>query len=124
MDHHCEWLGCCVAYYNMKMYIHVLANTGIVCGVVLVRDVMAESWWDVGVLARLTVVGFAGYEIVRMGWYVAKYVSGNQTLVESYKQVRGPRVAIQTKLREVFGEDFGIDWFLPSYVEANGVDFY
>lgn len=26
MDHHCDWLGCCVGQFNYKLYIHILAN--------------------------------------------------------------------------------------------------
>ena len=81
MDHHCDWLNCCVGQFNCKVYVHILVNL-LVVGLVSFRQILgAGSWLDGGKIFRFIVTGFLLWQVIRMGVGVIEMIESNQTLV-------------------------------------------
>lgn len=65
---------------------------------------MHEGWLHASIVLRVLFAAFMLYESIRMIRNFVEMVQNNQTLVETYKKVRGKRMTVRNKLIEIFGE--------------------
>jgi hypothetical protein len=75
MDHHCDWLNCCVGQFNCKIYLQILINLFVVgCGSFWRVFGMGGSWLDGGKIFGFIVSGFLVWQVGRMGIGVGEMI--------------------------------------------------
>lgn len=100
MDHHCQWIGNCMGQFNFKPFVHYVFNLFghnlilfvniFVCNLM---DVLTNTGRSVYFLLLLIPILFALYETQRLIRDFYHMVKENQTLIESYKLVKGKQLA-------------------------------
>ena len=120
LDHHCDFVGNCVGQYNFKVYVHLLVHT--LFHTMTVTAITIWNWKDllsftsVKALFWFTILpGFFGiYESLRLLLAFKTTVERNQTLIESYKLVRGQKKTNLSSFESYFGQN-RIEWLFPTF---------
>lgn len=127
LDHHCNFIGNCVGYYNFKVYTHFLVHCclhSLVVTIIIACNCNSLfSFNSVKAFYWLTLLPalFGIYENLRLLLAFKTTIDRNQTLIESYKQVRGPNRSPRYCFEEYFGKR-PLDWFLPSFANLKECD--
>ena len=102
MDHHCQWIGNCVGQFNCRPFLHYLVNLFIHAFVIFgnvfvwnLFDVLTNTGRAVYLLILLIPVLFVLFETQRLLRDFFHMVKENQTLIESYKLVKGRRLNLK-----------------------------
>lgn len=129
LDHHCEWLGTCIYATNLKLYVQCLV-VGLIFAAwslimlvgcipsVLRRECSLPQAGIGGIISLLAIVCLLEmYRLLRDQYEALRL---NQTLIESYKRIRGRQMSLLSNCQAMFGESF-IEWLTPtnSKVRAN-----
>lgn len=121
MDHHCDWVGNCISATNLYLYVQLLALglfysfwllLLLVLGLptLLSREVSLLWVLPAGSLILLSLLAcFETHRLLRDQW---EAVCENQTLVETFKKVRGKRRDRRELWRELMGDN-ALLWLLP-----------
>jgi hypothetical protein len=90
-----------VGQFNFKLYVHILINLAfgsLICAITTIFGVIWNSNDDgfviAGIAVRLILATFILYESVRLLINFVKYIENNQSLIETYKQVRGKKMKV------------------------------
>jgi palmitoyltransferase len=127
LDHHCNFVDNCIGQYNSKVYVHFLANALLhslaVITVTAINYNHLLDFTSISALFTLTILPalFGAYECSRLLRAFWTTVKRNQTLIESYKQVRGPKATLLDSFQVYFGQR-GVKWLLPTFVKNGCCD--
>lgn len=122
MDHHCQWIGNCVGFFNFKVYIHLLVNSFLnsLCSIVVSLQSYHLLFSNQTYHFLFTISFFpAVYVLFESGRLLNdcwQSLRENQTLIESFKHVKGPRLDLRLNLIRHFGSQAVFDWLLPRFV--------
>ena len=96
MDHHCSFVGVCIAQYNYKVYVHYLINVIIHSLFILLKIIINyEFLFQKGtskpyLLILLLPALYLTYESLRLLLAFYETLKHNQTLIETFKHAKGP----------------------------------
>lgn len=120
LDHHCNFVGNCLGQHNSKVYVHLLLNALFHAiaetAVIAYHYASLLQFNNAHALFTLTLLPtlFALYESTRLLRAFHTTLKRNQTLVESYKRVRGPKTSLLSAMESYFGKK-SLWWLVPTF---------
>jgi len=123
MDHHCEWVSNCIGFFNFKVYLHLLINVllnslfSIIITIINYSLLFTTKTYIFLFLFTFLPALYVVFESARLINDAYQALTHNQTLIESFKHVKGPSIDLRSNLIRHFGSDPNLSWLVPTFLD-------